>query len=283
MNILAVVVVYNPDFNLLKNDIESFYHFVNETLIWDNSNKEQSEITRKRLQQIFPELTFCTNGKNEGISYALNYALNYANENEYDFLLTMDDDSIFKDFNSYKKRVQDNLKTANQLAAYGPKASNHKANEKGFEEVPHLITSGMLVPTKLLNKVGGYCKSFFVDGIDIELCIHLRSFGFKCFIDNSSILVQRYGSPVTRRFFGKKISSANYSPQRLYGIFRNHIIILRQYGYPNDLLKHIIKLYFLGFVIKGVILIDKNKIQKLKAVFKGIKDGISFDLKQYNK
>ena len=41
---------------------------------------------------------------------------------------------------------------------------------------------------------------------------------------------------------------------------------------------HIIKLYFLGFVIKGIVLMENNKIEKIRSVIKGIKDGLNYKI-----
>lgn len=281
--ILAVVITYNPEIELLIKDIESFYQNVDKTLIWDNSEEIVSSIIRRKVINKFDNIIFLGDGFNKGISHGLNIGWKYAVEHNFDFLLTMDDDSVFVDFKTYKKRVLNRIKQTGVLALYGPLTNNVMPTEDSFSKKHHLITSGMLVPIHLLNKAGGYCNNFLVDGIDIELCIRLRKLGYDSFMDNKSRLIQKYGNPISRKILGFTLQSANYSPTRLYEIFRNHIIILREYDYPRDLLWHIIRLYLLGFVVKGILFVDHNKKQKLIAVYKGMKSGIHYKLDNYRK
>ena len=81
-----------------------------------------------------------------------------------------------------------------------------------------------------------------------------------------------------KRILGKTIHCARYPPNRLREIFKNHVIIYRKYHYPLDILIHILYLYVLGFTIKGVLFIENNKKEKLKAICQGIKDGLSGEI-----
>lgn len=271
--ILAVIIVYQPNLQLLIDDIKSFYDNVECTLIWDNSDVTQAKKTKKELQKKFDHAIFMGEGINRGISYGLNKGWHYARDNGYEYMLTMDDDSIFEDFGPFLQSVINKR----EKALYGPNTIKN-SHRKGFEKVNHLITSGMIVPVDLLNKAGGYYCDFFVDGIDIELCLHIKELGYECLMKKDSFLLQRYGNTISKSFLGHTFHSPNYSPFRLYGIFRNHIIILRKYRYQFSLLMHIIKLYFLGFVIKGIVLMENNKIEKIRSVIKGIKDGLNYKI-----
>lgn len=270
MKILAAIVIYNPDWSLLGDNIRAFYDHVDHILVWNNSDARIRLSDIRGLQPFFQKTTYKTLHKNVGIAQALNYAWHYAKEHGYDTLLTMDDDSVFEDFGTYRQRVEQHWQ-ANGLSLCGPAAQPTK--ERGMQRVRHLITSGMMVPLALLEKAGGYCELFHVDGIDIELCVNLARQNIYAWRDNDSLLRQRYGTPATKRWGPVTLHSPNYSPQRLHDIFCNHIIILRKHRYPLHLVWHIVRLYFIGFVCKGVLLVETNKKQKLKAVVKGIKDG----------
>lgn len=277
MRLLAAIIIYNPDWQLLERNVEAFSQHVDHILVWNNSDKPVRLSQVRPLNRFFPKTTYKSLNKNVGIARALNYAWHYAEENGYDTLLTMDDDSVFVDFAGYKRRVEQLWSEGNECVC-GPLATS-KGSARGMQRVPHLITSGMLVPVKHLQLAGGYCEDFLIDGIDIELCINLRGKGISSVMDTESRLMQRYGATASRKYGPLTLHSPNYSPQRLYGIFRNHIIILRRYHYPPDLLWHIIRLYLIGFVVKGVLLVEHDKKTKLKAVAKGIRDGLRYKIR----
>jgi len=272
MNILAVIITYHPNLQRLYQNVESFAHDVNGIMIWDNTEGD-NWFEKTDLHKLHPLLIYCSERANRGIAYGLNQAWNYARTHQYDTLLTMDQDSVFENFSIYKQHVFEHW-GQHGLSVFGPLTLQLKEATKNIQNMDHVITSGMFVPVSLLDAVGGYCNDFLVDGIDVDLCYHLREKGYHVYRDNQSVLHQIYGEPQSRCIFGVTLHSPGYSPFRLYGIFRNHIIIWQRYHYPQTLLWHIVSLYLFGFVIKGVILIENNKWSKLKAVVKGIHDGL---------
>lgn len=279
IKILAIVIIYNPDKYLLRKNIESFVRYVDKILIWDNSSSYIKDKHVEYLIPFFPEIQILGNGVNHGISEALNYAWKYAKDGGFDTLLTMDQDSFFVDFKSFKERVN-NKWHKDGLSLCGPTPNLHEKHfdNNEFVKVPDLITSGMLVPIVLLDISGGYCNDFFLDGIDVDLCTKMEIRGYNSYRDNGCNLVQRFGNPKSKIILGKRIYSAGYSASRLYGIFRNHIIIWRRYNHPREVMKKILFQYFLKFVVIGVIFVDYNKREKLISVYKGIRDGKKYKI-----
>ena len=95
--ILAIVVTYYPERDLLEKNISAYIEYVDKVLIWENTPEEY------KLQYRFVEhkkVEYCGDGINS-ISHALNHAWKYAIENGYDYLLTMDQDSLWADFSSF--------------------------------------------------------------------------------------------------------------------------------------------------------------------------------------
>ncbi|MBR3389838.1 MAG: glycosyl transferase family 2 [Prevotella sp.] len=276
MRILAIVIIYKPDWILLKQNLQAFYRHVEEIILWNNTETVTNDAVAEKLKEFSHKIIYKGEGKNIGISQVLNYAWQYAKDNHFNTILTMDEDSIFDNFPLYKKHVQE--KWNQELCLCGPLTK--KSRRKGMRKIPHLITSGMLVPTKLVNVAGGYENDFFVDGIDVDFCINLRKKGYTSYCNYDCVLKQKYGEPNSKNILGITLHSPNYSASRLYGIFRNHIIILKKYNYPLDLLYHIIRLYFFGFIVKGVLFVDNHKKEKLNATWKGIRDGIKFKIKK---
>lgn len=280
-SILAILVAYYPDLKLLKEDISSFFNSVDLLYIWDNSSTDIRQETEVFLRQTFSNIIIEGNGENMGISYGLNKGWQYAKKNGLDILLTMDQDSSFQDFGKYLQRVLWKWEKEDYCLC-GPTPNLHLKQgnyTEGFSRHIAIITSGMLVPIKLLNHVNGYCNDFLVDGIDFDICYKMRENGYESYMDNESNLIQHFGEPQYKNILGWQIHGYGYSPFRVYGIFRNHIIVWRRYHHDGILLRHIIKHYFLEYLLKGVLLVEDNKWKKLKAACKGIVEGFRFKVK----
>ncbi len=271
--ILAIVVVYKPDLGLLKRNIDAFISYIDCVILWNNSPDCFNE---KLLQCESDKIQYHTEGRNIGISKALNYAWRYAQKNKYDYLLTMDQDSVFLNFKVYSDTT---IKYNEQeICLIGPGISIGESrtlvpNISEVDDQNHLITSGMLVPISLLNKIGGYCEDFKIEAVDLDLCIRARAAGYRICRNTFGELSQTFGNPYTRKLFGKTYIGANYSSQRLYGIFRNHMILYRRYKCP--LAKRLLKVYFINFVPR-IFLWEDFKGDKLKAIFRGLKDGFLY-------
>ena len=134
MKILAAIVIYNPDWSLLGDNIRAFYDHVDHILVWNNSDARIRLSDIRGLQPFFQKTTYKTLHKNVGIAQALNYAWHYAKEHGYDTLLTMDDDSVFEDYGTYRQRVEQHWQ-ANGLSLCGPAAQPTK--ERGMQKVRH--------------------------------------------------------------------------------------------------------------------------------------------------
>lgn len=107
MKILAVVVAYHPDLEVLRRNVDSFADGVDHILLWRNSPVEWAH----------PKVEMAGDGMNQGIGAALNAAWDYASRNGYDWLLTMDQDSCWEDFTAYR----DEVLHRSEEALYGPR------------------------------------------------------------------------------------------------------------------------------------------------------------------
>lgn len=283
--ILAVVVTYHPDLTLLQANISAFADRVGEVYVWDNTPAPENAKIEEFLRQHFDNVVIEGWGENKGISYALNHGWKYAQKQGCDVVLTMDQDSRFEDFNTYLTRVQ-NKWVNDGLCICGPtpnRPQDQKHEKKGFIPSIAIITSGMLIPIELLIETGGYCEDFFVDAIDFDFCYRIREKGYEAYMDQESNLIQVFGEPRYKKILGMKIHGYGYSPKRVHGIFRNHIITWRRHHHPGKLLRHIIKQYCFNYILKGVLLVEDKKWAKLKAAFKGTVDGFKFKINDKSK
>ena len=270
MCVLVVIVTYYPKKDLLLRNLQAYIDEVDKVLIWENT----PEIERYKYRFINDDkVEYHGDGVNS-ISHGLNYAWNYARENGYDYLLTMDQDSVLEDGRRYLRTSMDFLGMKHKIGLIGPLINSYVIYNLiiPLGDNEHLITSAMLVPVCLLNQLGGYCEDFVIDGVDIDICIRARLNGYDIYKNTNGVLHQIFGKPYERTLFGKKYIGSNYDQRRLYSIFFSHMLLYRRY--KCAIASHMLMVYFKHFIPR-IIFWEGNKMSKILAIFNGIKDGLT--------
>ena len=268
MRILSIIVTYFPDKVYLEKSIHSFLSNVDEIIVWENTPLDR----RAQYRFVSDSKIRYMGEKANSITHALNYAWKYAVENKYDYLLTMDQDSVWENFDGFLQQTIYNPSCPPGI--WGPNLNTYGDTSTCYSEVRYLINSGMLQSIDTINKVGGWREDFRIDAFDIEYCYHAKELGIKCYRVGGYKLEHTLGNPSVKRVFGKQLHLLNYSPTRLYEIYRNHIIVIRKYKETK-----VLKRNFLRFWIKNhllaVLLGESNKVKKLSAIFRGVFSGIT--------
>src|SRR4051812_6770106 len=91
MKIAAVVILYNPTETVVAN-IKSYYDYVDKIFVFDNS-EEDSTIKDQLIK--LPKIAFRHDFENKGIAKRLNEACALALQEQFGWLLTMDQDTTF--------------------------------------------------------------------------------------------------------------------------------------------------------------------------------------------
>jgi len=278
----GVVVLYNPDRNVLQN-IDSYIRYLNKLYVIDNSERKDANLISE-LRRKYKNLFYVNNNGNKGIAQALNLGARLAIKNGANWLLTMDQDSRFIG-DSVKKLIEVIENLGNE--AIGIVAPLHRVTngqlqmQNSIVEELTVMTSGNLVNLPAYQKVGGFREDYFIDYVDHEYCLRLRKNGFKILVVTSSILEHNLGTIRVYDFFGKKVEVTNHSSLRRYYITRNRLDVFRRYVtiYPSFCLKD-----FKSFIVEWIkiLLFEKEKWEKQKFIIKGIKDFLSGDFGKYN-
>ena len=266
--ILAIIVTYFPEKELLERNFNAFIDSVDKVLIWENTPSEKREDYRFIHHE---KAEYCGDGINS-ISHALNYAWRYAQAGKYDYLLTMDQDSCFENFPYYLEQTIHNANAPEGI--YTPPIKEKPIEfTKDLVEIERPITSGMLIPVNLINKIGGWDEEFKIDSVDDEFCLHAHLLGIKIFAVKDIVMQHRLGNPETRNFLGHTITLRNYPPSRLYGFFRNNFILAKkypQYPYVRKDLKDNLKNQLIW-----ITLLEDNKTRKIASIIRGCIAGLS--------
>lgn len=108
--------------------------------------------------------------------------MEYASDNGYDWVLTLDQDSVLQPgiIDVYKKAIH-RCKQAGMFTCLIKDRNfvdeNNEVQKRNISEVPYCITSGVLTSVVAYKQTSGYDKSFFIDGVDFDLCYSLREQG----------------------------------------------------------------------------------------------------------
>jgi len=279
MKICAGIVLYNPDIKRLKECVDAVLPQVECLVLVDNASLNINEVENELAGY---DIIWIKNERNFGIACALNQLTGYADSNGYEWLLTLDQDSICEGVMVIKLYDA----AVSGVAMVAPLVIDRGIPETGdtggldieeplreIEEVKMCITSGTLTNVATVLEIGGFNEWLFVYDVDREICIRLLRGGYKLLRVNSTRLFHEHGiKTVSKKIFGKQIVYRNYSPISVYYMTRNLVFMLRKYGReynPNPKLRWI-RMYT-AFFIKFVF--QPDKMSRLRAFRQGVKEG----------
>jgi GT2 family glycosyltransferase len=290
--VAAGIVLFNPDIVRLKECILRLNRQVGCIIIYDNSTEDLNiNITEENI-------IYLTHNHNDGISYALNQIFLKGKEMGYEWILTMDQDTIVPEgiietFSEYFS-LKDIGEICPQVIDKRRPFSNVDLTQNKTTYVNFCITSACCTKISIWEKLGGYDEFLFIDFVDNDYSLRLILSGYKILRCNKVIIDQQYGnislkSPVWVKFYMKISSILNnrniakltykkeVSPFRVYHVHRNLIYLnkkFKKYGkvgyrnfYCNSFLGFLIYYSFASF-IRG-----KKKWKIFKAIVKGLRDG----------
>ncbi len=271
-NIAAVVILYNPNVNVLHN-LNSYINQVDKLYVIDNSDNADLFLVEKIKD--LNKAEYIWNKTNIGIAAALNIGTKKATEEGFEYLLTMDQDSEAPPFmvlNLLECFSQDSKTALVAPLLHHPKGKNisYKAT-KSCEQVFTAWTSGNLVKLNIFKIAGGYKEDFFIDYVDHEFCLRLNNMGFKIYICNKTILKHNLGEIKEKNLLFRKVYPSNHSALRLYYRTRNRFYVKKYYKniFP-DFFKQDNKEFWKSFL--KAILFEENKLKKFKMMATGYLD-----------
>jgi len=272
--VAAGITLFNPDIELLKENIDSIKEQVNLIILIDNASRNINHI--ESILTNYCDIVLIKNDKNMGIARALNQIVEYSNSNNYKWVLFLDQDS-----KAPQGLVENYIKYLDlqNIAVISPKIldindkidNSNSTTESSIEFIDRCITSASLVNISICQSLGKFDEKMFIDLVDFEYCARVRRRNYKIIRVNSIILAHRLGDLRVVKIFAKKIYVTNHSKERIYYFARNAIYFdklhkdyLPKYYAIREIIKLIIKIIFF----------EKMKKSKIKFAFKGISDGL---------
>lgn len=292
VKIAAGIVAFNPNEQRLDVCLGALLKQVDKVYIFDNGDCAEQLVQSDKI-------VYITEHKNRGIAYALNCIMKSAHADGFDWVITMDQDSIIPDgmVDGYIKAIGDN----GNIGIVCPQVIDSRRSYMEFKKEPKqefvdfCITSASCTSIDVWEKIGKFDEWLFIDLVDNEFCKRLILSGYKILRLNDLVLNQEFGKIIpknerSQKFWiavSKLLHNQNFakfsyrkfvSPMRVYYTCRNIIYVNKKlgvYGLVGYKENYNCNGY-LGFVISFIvpsILRAQDKLKVIKAVINGTRDG----------
>ena len=267
MKVIASIVTYNPDIQRLLQNIQAILPQVTEIIIVDNASINLMDI-HSLIEKIHESIFVLENKTNKGIATALNQAARYSLSKGYEWLITLDQDSVAP---SNLISTYSVISNCNNIGIIGCKIvdrnfgvlGKERFKTEGFEEVPTCITSASMMNLTIWEEVGGFNEDMFIDSVDFDICLSMREHGYKIIKTYDTALLHEVGHSEIRKLFGKEYQIYHHSPLRYYYMIRNGIYLGKRHHFTFKATLCAIRLFIL------VLLYEQNKIEKAKKMLLG--------------
>ena len=277
MDISAGIVLFNPDINRLKENISAVIVQCTHIYLVDNGSNNIDEVKELLNQYNQSKISILCNTENQGIAKALNQLTAAAQKGGFEWILTLDQDSvapsnIVEEFEKYTNNLN-----AGMLCPVICDRNKGVAVEAkdGHKEIDECITSGSLLNIKAWGEIGSFDESMFIDGVDFDICYRLRKNGYKILCVQSVVLLHELGRIEYHRFLFWKVLVKNHSAFRKFYIARNTVYLARKEH--TNIVKAIlqnIKLFLIA------VCYEDDKWKKSKKILQGTIDGFKCEIER---
>lgn len=276
MKFAIFVLLYNPKWGQVSNTLKNYAEIFSEMVIVDNSTIENKE----KVLDVVPNATYYWQGGNKGISKALDYAFKWSKEHKIDYLLTMDQDSDYKNVEIQNMLQYIEKNYDEKVGIYSVNYQNLYLDEKRNEfvagklaikrssvvEIKFCMTSGSFVNVSAVQKALPL-DDFFVSYVDVDLCAWLSEHGYKLLRIGNSVLRQQVGENVKRTKYNMFFHVLHHKDIRYYFMVRNNFLFRKKYKNFKTLgIKRLVR------VLTNIMLGERNKVRKIYACYLGYKD-----------
>lgn len=284
--VAAGIVLFSPDLPLLRSNIEAIAPQVTTVFLFDNGSRNLPEVEgllRELRDSLRARLVLHANGRNVGIASALNELCAMASCAGYPWLVTLDQDSVcppsmVADYVRYVGEPKIGQLCPNLFdATLGARLRTVQSSDEefcGLADVRTCITSGALTNLEGWRDVGGFDEAMFIDEVDNEYSLRLRSRGWRVACVGEVTLSHALGQMEAHRLFGREYHILNHSAFRKYYMARNKVYVARK--------RHgsVVRAVLSNLMMCGaIILYEHPKGPKLWATLKGTTHGFGMKLK----
>ena len=232
-------------------------------------------------------------GENVGVAAAQNRGVIWARAQGCSHVLMLDQDSIPSSGMVQKllAALDETRASGVPVAATGPRlidrrtgastpfvrigllgVTRHEYRDENSSLIPtdFLISSGMLIPLEILDRVGLPEEDLFIDNVDLEWCFRARSMGLSLDGVYDAVMEHSVGDHVVQ--LGSYVIHL-HAPLRQYYIMRNRIVLYqRSYSPWGWIIQDFVRMLF---KLMAFSLFFPPRRQNIAMMLKGIKDGLT--------
>lgn len=269
MRIAAGIITYNPNICDIQTCLTALLGQVEVVLIVDNASSNIDELRDAVAHN--PQVTLIANDENRGFAAGLTQMFGWARSHGFDWVLTLNDDSIVPSHmvDTYRKVLEraDGNRIGIVCCLLKNRLDGTLLHSKCSDD--ECITSGSLTRVKAWESIGGFDEWLVIDGVDFDFSRRMVRAGWQIVECQNVVMKHQIGQARSVNLLVKHPIVWNHNAQRKYYIARNMQYIdykLDTYSYGKSLKK-------LCWDMLCVILWEKDKWHKMQAMLHGWRDG----------
>lgn len=294
--IAAVILTYRPDHDILRQAVVVLCPQVDAILIVDNGARwDPGALLGALAEADRDKIEFIWLDTNIGVGAGHNRGIQRARAQGYSHVLILDHDSVpgpgmVRHLAGALERL-----TAQgiRVAAVGPRyvdrytgrisafvrlggwrlrrVFSDPAQVGELLESDFIISSGALIPMRVLDEVGDMNEGLFIDHVDTEWILRARARGYRSFGVCDAIMEHSLGSATFHFWIGRWRNAPMHSPERHYYVFRNSILLLRMPHAPRRWIQNnIVRLIFMAIIFP---VLAPHRWRRVRLMARGIWDG----------
>ncbi len=277
--IMAVVVTYNPDDGLARR-LGRLRAQVGVVVV-DNGSAEQEQV---RAIAEAEGCRFVGNATNLGIAAALNQAIAIARAAGAAWLATFDQDSLAPEgglealLQTYRLHptperiammamIREDRRTGRDYT----RAWYVVEETAEWRSVKMTITSGSLIRLSVIDRVGAFEESLFIDSVDHMFCLACRRAGMLIIESKAATLSHAMGRSTSKIISGRQYTVLNQNPIRNYYMTRNALRFIVECLRYDPLYAARTLLVQLNYTFI-VLFFERQRRLKVKFMIEGLRD-----------
>jgi rhamnosyltransferase len=288
--VCAIVVTYQPDVDLLREVIEAIVPQVAGTVVVNNATKcaELDALTGKWARE---GVVVIGSERNVGLAAGLNLGIAHARAAGFEFVLLLDQDSVASP--DMVRTLLDNHEALSRRVRVGAVGAqfidprngsvapfvrigfpfNRKLQGGHGQQVEcdFLISSGSLLPLRVIDDVGAMDASLFIDNIDLDWSFRARAAGYALYGICDARMRHSIGDELLQAWWTRK-GIFIHSPTRLYYLMRNRLLLYRRSHTPMLWVAQDVPRFF-GKLLRMSVLVAPRRANA-RAMLRGAWDGL---------
>lgn len=268
MKVIAGIVLYNPEIDRLKENVEAIACQVDWLVLVENGSRNTDYLGAIDCKNSI----VLYNNENKGVAYALNQILDFAYKHNYAWALTLDQDSVASCnlIEVFAKYI------SADIGIICPKVIDRNfsiaadRDTRPLVDISVCITSGSLTNVEAWKKYGGFDNQMFIDWVDWDICYGFESLGYRIVRTNETSILHELGENTqTKIIWGGEQLVIHRPPFRTFYIHRNMVYLWRKYKRPS--FRALVRQELLTIYIS--LRYDAHKMKNLFAALRGIIHG----------